>query len=253
MSCFDDYAGRYRTIRMERRDGVLQVTLHKDGGEAQWGISETGLHSELGLAFADIGRDLENRVVIITGTGDAFCARFDFDTPYPDTRTPEGWDRIVREGRALIGNLLDIPVPVIGAVNGPALIHAEVALLSDIVIASETAEFADLAHVPGNAPPGDGVQVLWPMLLGVNRGRYFLMTGQRIGAAEALSLGIVGEVLPRERVLDRAWEIAQEFARKPPLMLRQTRAILTHHLKQRMLAELGPSLVMEGMALVRPG
>lgn len=253
MSKLDDYAQRFETIRFERRDGILLVTLHKDGGPAEWGISEQGLHKELGLAFAEVADDPDNLVVIITGAGDEFCAKFDFATPYPDTRTPLGWDRIVREGKALIGNLLDIPVPVIGAVNGPALIHAEVALLSDVVLAADHAEFADLAHVPGNSPPGDGVQVFWPMLLGPNRGRYFLMTGQRIGAAEALSLGIVGEVLPKEQLLDRAWEIARGLAQKPPLMLRYTRQLLTHNLKKRMLDELVPGLIVEGMALVRPG
>jgi enoyl-CoA hydratase/carnithine racemase len=253
MSHLKDYAERFETLRFERRDGVLLVTLHKDGGPAEWGISEQGLHNELGLAFAEVARDPENRVVIITGAGDEFCARFDFKTPYPDTRTPAGWDRIVREGKSLIGNLLDIPVPVIGAVNGPALIHAEVALLSDVVLAAEHAEFADLAHVPGNSPPGDGVQVIWPMLLGPNRGRYFLMTGQRIGAAEALRLGVVGEVLPKEKLLERAWEIGFGLAEKPPLMLRYTRQLLTQHLKKRMLDELVPGLIIEGMALVREG
>jgi enoyl-CoA hydratase/carnithine racemase len=253
VSRLDDYAERFETLRFERRDGILQITLHKDGGAADWGISERGLHNELGLAFAAVAGDPENRVVIITGAGDEFCARFDFATPYADTRTPLGWDRIVREGKTLIGNLLDIPVPVIGAVNGPALIHAEVALLSDVVLAAEHAEFADLAHVPGNSPPGDGVQVFWPMLLGPNRGRYFLMTGQRIGAAEALALGIVGEVLPPDQLLSRAWEIARDLAKKPPLMLRYTRTLLTQHLKKRMLDELGPGLIIEGMALVREG
>lgn len=253
MSQLEDYANRFETLRFERRDGVLLITLHNNGGAAHWGISERGLHNELGLAFAEVAKDPDNLVVIITGAGDEFCATFDFQSPYPDTRTPIGWDRIVREGKALLANLLDIPVPVIGAVNGPALIHAEVALLSDIVLAAEHAEFADLAHVPGNTPPGDGVQVVWPMLLGPNRGRYFLMTGQRIGAAEALALGIVGEVLPKEQLLDRAWKLGLDLAQKPPLMLRYTRQLLTQHLKRRMLDELVPGLIIEGMTLVRPG
>jgi enoyl-CoA hydratase/carnithine racemase len=105
------------------------------------------------------------------------------------------WEHIYDEGVALLENLLAIPVPVIAAVNGPALIHAEIAVLSDIVLAAEHAEFADLAHVPGGPVPGDGVQTLWPMLLGPNRGRYFLLTGQRISAQEALRLSVVGEVL----------------------------------------------------------
>lgn len=205
MSELENYANRYETIKMQREDGVLEVTIHSGGGPAVWGITETGLHNELGLAFAEIGRDLENRVVILTGSGDAFCAQFDVSGPPVDVRSPLLWDRIVREGQALITNLLDIPVPVIGAVNGPALIHAELPLLSDIVLAAEEAEFADLAHVLGGTVPGDGVHVFWPMVLGPNRGRYFLLTGERLSAKQAYDLGVVGEVLPREALMPCAW------------------------------------------------
>src|SRR5258705_280740 len=79
---------------------------------------------------------------------------------------PDYWDRIYIEGKDLLMNLLDIPVPVIGAVNGPAFIHAELVTMSDIVIASDTAIFADLAHFPGGTVPSDGVHVWWEMLLG---------------------------------------------------------------------------------------
>src|ERR1700752_1174112 len=107
-------------------------------------------------------------------------------------------------------NLLDIEVPVIAAVNGPALIHAEIAVLSDIVIASDNAEFQDAPHFPNGLVPGDGVHIVWPLVLGVNRGRYFLLTGQKLSAREAQTLGVVSEVVPRERLLNRAREIAEE-------------------------------------------
>jgi enoyl-CoA hydratase/carnithine racemase len=250
LSELENYANRYETIKMQREDGVLEVTIHSGGGPAVWGITETGLHNELGLAFAEIGRDLENRVVILTGSGDAFCAQFDVSGPPVDVRSPLLWDRIVREGQALITNLLDIPVPVIGAVNGPALIHAELPLLSDIVLAAEEAEFADLAHVLGGTVPGDGVHVFWPMVLGPNRGRYFLLTGERLSAKQAYDLGVVGEVLPREALMPRAWQLARGLATKPELMLRYTRKVLTQHLKRRMAEDLVFGLVMEGMAVV---
>jgi enoyl-CoA hydratase/carnithine racemase len=253
MSSFADYSGRYRTIAMERRDGILQVRLHTDGGPARWGVTEDHLHAELGRAFGEIAQDTDNKVVIVTGTGDSFCAQFDTDGPRIDTRTPDKWDRIIREGQALIDNLLAIPVPVIGAVNGPALIHAEIPVLSDIVLASDTAVFADIAHVPGGAAPGDGVQVIWPMLLGPNRGRYFLLTGQRIAAAEALALGIVGEVLPPDRLFDRAWELATQLSRNTPLMLRNSRTVLTRYLRRRMAEEVATGLTIQGMSLLRAG
>jgi len=160
------------------------------------------------------------------------------------------WSRIMQEGRDLIMNFLEIHVPVIAAVNGPAFIHAELPVLADVVLAAQQAEFADLAHFPVGVVPGDGAQVVWPMLLGPNRGRYFLMTGQRISAIEAQGLGVVAEVLPRERLMPRAWELAAEFAGKPPLTLRNTRAAFTHPLKTRMIDELSRGLALEGLGLL---
>jgi len=141
-------------------------------------------------------------------------------------------------------------VPVIAAVHGAAFVHAEIPLLADIVLASETARFADKAHAIAGVVPGDGVHVVWPMLLGPNRGRYFLLTGQEIAAREALSLGLVGEVLPADRLTDRAWEHARAIAARPPLANRYTRLLLTRYLKERLAAELEQGLTMEGMAVL---
>ena len=131
---FSDYQHRYNTIQMERSNGILELRLHTRGGEAQWGISPQSLHNELGLAFADLARDRENKVVILTGTGDNFIAAMDAEERAPESSLAEMWRRIYEEGVALLENLLAIPVPVIAAVNGPALIHAEIAALSDIVL-----------------------------------------------------------------------------------------------------------------------
>ena len=160
------------------------------------GHDAKSLHAELGDAFARIALDRENKVVLFTGTGDTFITEFDDQEVSPETDMSHMWARIHQEGMELLNNLLAVPVPMIAAVNGPATIHAELAMLCDIVIAADHAEFADLAHVPGGTVPGDGVHVVWPMLLGPNRGRYFLLTGERIGAAEARQLGMVGEVVP---------------------------------------------------------
>lgn len=247
----DDYRERYETIRFQRSDdGVLTLTLHTRGGPALWGTSLQSLHCELGQAFADVARDTENRVVVITGTGDSFCAGMDAEERFPEPSLAAMWPRIYQEGIALLENLLAVPVPVIGAVNGPALIHAEIAVLSDIVLAAEHAEFADLAHVPGGAVPGDGVHTVWPMLLGPNRGRYFLLTGERIGADEARRLGVVAEVLPPAELLPRAAELATQLARLPMPVLRNTRAVLTRHLRRRMHDELAYGLGAEAVAML---
>jgi len=247
-----DYQDKYHCIRFAREGGVLEMTLHTRGGSALWGTSLKSLHAELGHAFRDVAQDYDNKVVILTGTGDSFIAAMDPEEPFPEPDLAHMWPRIHEEGLALLGNLLAIPVPMIAAVNGPALIHAELVVLCDVVLAADHAEFADLAHVPGGAVPGDGVHTVWPMLLGPNRGRYFLLTGERIGAAEARQIGVVGEVLSNEALLPRAREIAAGLAQRPALMLRHTRSVLVRELRRRMFDELSNGLALEGLAMLLP-
>jgi enoyl-CoA hydratase/carnithine racemase len=122
--------------------------------------------------------------------------------------------------------------------------------MSDIVIASDRASFADKAHATGGVVPGDGVHVWWPMLLGPNRARHFLMTGAEISAEEALRLGVVAEVVAHGQVMDRARAIARQLVGHNPQMLRFSRVALTQHIKRRMLDDLGYGLMLEGMGLL---
>ena len=254
MTRLSDYAGKYRGVRFSRSEaGVLEMVLHNKGGPALMGSSPESLHGELGEAFLDVARDPENRVVLLTGTGDSFIAGFDPAANFPEASLAEMWPRIYDEGLSLLNNLLAIPVPMVAAVNGPALIHAEIAVLCDIVLAASHAEFADLAHVPGGGTvPGDGVHTVWPMLLGPNRGRYFLLTGERIGAEEARRIGVVGEVLAPEALLPRARDHAARLAKLPVPMLRHTRMLLVRELRRRMLDELPSGLAHEALATLLP-
>src|ERR1700726_71337 len=248
MSRFDDYATKYSCIHMRRENGILEMRFHTDEGPLRWGL---GPHGELPDAFADVARDRDNRVVILTGTGDEWSGVR--ATPGQSAISPgltaNAFDRVHWEGRALLMNLLNIEVPVISAINGPAWRHGEIPLLSDIVLAADTAQFQDSAHFMSDVVPGDGMHIVYPLLLGMNRGRYFLMTGQTLDAAEALRLGLVAEVLPPDKLMARAWELAEDLTRKPTLLLRYTRLLFTEYLRRQMHDLLGYGLAMESLAL----
>jgi enoyl-CoA hydratase/carnithine racemase len=249
MSRFDSYASKYQHIHMRRERGILEMRFHTENGPLRWGL---GPHGELPDAFADVARDRDNRVVILTGTG----AEFSGPRATPGTSsfpTRPGWERIDRihwEGRHLLMRLLEIEVPVISAINGPAWRHSEIPLLCDIVLAADTAQFQDSAHFPSDVVPGDGMHIVMPLLLGINRGRYYLLTGQTLDAQKAHELGLVAEVLPPERLMARAWELAEGLAKKPTLALRYTRLLLTEYLRRQMHDLLGYGLGMEMLALL---
>jgi enoyl-CoA hydratase/carnithine racemase len=239
---FDEYRNAYRHVVMTREAGILELRLHSDGGPLVWGASP---HTELGHCFREIGADPTNRVVILTGSGDEFIARLDDSWVGP--MTPAKWERIYTNGKRLLHALLDIEVPVVAAVNGKATVHAEIALLCDLVIASEHAVFQDAPHFRHGTVPGDGVHIVWPHLLGANRGRWFVLTGQRLSASEAHQLGLVGEVVPHDQLRDRAWQLATELCRQPDIVLRYTREALVEPLRRLLAGGLGHGLALEGL------
>ena len=247
MSKFDEYSHSYKFIRLKRHDGILEMSLHTNGGPLQWGLEP---QAELGRAFGDVGADRENRLIILTGTGDEFIGpRLDPDTTeffHGAELTSSGVHSIHWNARRLMATLLEIEVPMIGVVNGPAKRHAELALMCDIVIAADDASFEDTAHFHlGNIVPGDGINIVYTMLMGLNRARYLMLTGQVLSAREAKDMGLVAELLPRHELLARAWELAEQLAKKPEFLLRYTRMVLTQPLRKLMDEGLQYSLALE--------
>lgn len=243
---FDEYRDRYESVALERDErGILRLGLHTEGGP--WQASRETL-KELLDAFRAVALDGGNEVVILTGTGDAFSgppsraitARYDTTM----------WERRRSESLALIEAYLEIPVPVIGAVNGPAYRQPHLPLLADIVLAAETASFVDSAHFPNNVVPGASVGVAMLVLLGLNRGRYFLLTGQELSAREALDVGLVSEVLAPAELPDRARAHAELLLEKSPLVRRYTRLLLTQELKRRVRDLCGYGMALEGLAVI---
>ena len=243
------YRDRYEVVRFERDGrGVLVAQLHTNGGPLEWGHTG-GAHEQLAEAFGLVAHDTENRVVIITGTGDRFCGPRATAATFPRSTVKE-WEVIQSHAFQLAWNLLAIDVPVISCVNGPAWRHAEIPLLADVVLAAENAIFQDSAHFVNDTVPGDGLQVLMPLLLGFNRGRYYLLTGQEIDAQEALRLGLVAEVMPAERLLARAKELADDFLEHDELVLRYTRRAIMQPLKEAMLRAVPFGSALEGLSAV---
>ena len=246
-----DYANKYETIRIERSDGVLEVTMHSDGGEVKWGVTPSGHHAELGMAFQDIARDTENKIVILTGTGRNFIAERNLGEKMPEDNLSAMWDRMQVESLAMIEGFLAIPVPVICAINGPALIHSEIAVLGDIVLAADHTVFADTTHAPNGVVPGDGTQLIWPILLGANRGRYFLLTGERLTAEQARDLNVAAEIMPLDELMPRARALARQLADKcSRRMLRHTKTLLVRYLRGRIRDEIDLGLGVQGLAMM---
>jgi enoyl-CoA hydratase/carnithine racemase len=243
-----DYESKYDTVRFKRENGILQMQLHTDGGEyLNNGIS----HTELVDAFINIAADHENRVVILTGTGATFGARIDGGSFHRSEETDAA--RIARvhyEGRRIMQSVLDVEAPMIAAINGPMTRLPPFALTCDITLCSDNATFSDVVHfMEHGTVPGDGVHTVWQYLLGPNWGRYFLLTGQELSAQEALHARVVNEVLPRDQLLPRAWELAARLCEKPNHVLRYSRLVLNQRYRRMILDDVAFGYGMQWLGI----
>lgn len=238
----------FTTIDLERDGGILIVRFHTAESALEFSMAA---HAEWVTLWTQIGQDPTVRIVILTGTGDAFITerkKLPGGANRSSQMTPQYWKRIMRECTDHVLKMLDIPVPVIAAVNGPIRNHSELALLSDIVIATPNAVIQDMSHFPEQAIPTDLQHVLMPELIGRLRASYYFYTGQSIAADEAVQLGLYNEIVPRDRLLERAVQIARWILRQPETNLQYFRRISTHEIRAKMNALLEYGLAIEGLA-----
>src|SRR5579859_7392482 len=223
--------------------GVLTLRFHTDGGPATF----TGqMHSDLPRALYEIGQDRDNRVLVLTGSGDRFMT--DIDGPSLDDPTkPAVWDKTTAEGRRVMQRLVDLEMPIVAAVNGPATVHSEYVLVADIVITADTTVFTDFPHLTFGIVPGDGIYLAWEETIGLNRARYLTLTQGSFTAQQAEQWGAVAEVLPLDQVLPRAQELAASLAAKPQLLSRYLAITVRQRLSRRMAEAYQLGSALEGL------
>jgi enoyl-CoA hydratase len=237
---------RYKTILIDKRSsGVAVATLNRPD---KLNAVDSAMHYELTQLPRDADADAEVKVLLITGAGRAFCAGGDFGGGLQVSG--EGAQNMFREAREIVDNLLDCTKPVITAVNGYAMgLGATVSLLADIVVAARSAVFAD-THVRMGIGAGDGGQVIWPLLMGVNRAKYYLMTGDRLPAEEAERIGLVNFVVDDDQVVKRAEEIAERLASGPGQAISASKVPINKYIKMVSNLVLPISLQLESATML---
>ena len=243
MSSAPSYFTDYENFALTRdEDGVLLVRLHTEGSEITF-TAQT--HQDFPDLLEKVALDTENTVMVLTGTGDAFMDRID-GTSLGDIHKPAHWEKFRVEGVNVLQRLIELPIPVVGVANGPATLHSEYLLLTDIHIASDRATYADL-HPAFGLPGGDGVQVVWDEIVGAARAKWLLWTGESIDAATALDWGVVSEVVAHDRALSRGMEIARGLSRSPRLYRTLQKQTVNRAMRMRLLTDVPMGLALEGL------
>jgi enoyl-CoA hydratase len=225
------------------RDGHLLIA-QIDRPDSPLNPVNAQLHHDLGQLFRDLKTESEARAVVLTGVGTAFSAGGDFDW-FGELRTVEAVHHLRREAKQIIWDLLDVEIPILCAMNGPAVgLAASIALLCDMVIMSQTAMIAD-PHVTVGLVAGDGGAAIWPLLLGPLAAKRHLMLGDPLSADDALRYGIATEVCAPEDLWERSLYWARRFAAGAPLAVQGTKAAVNQQIKQALLTSFDLSTALE--------
>jgi enoyl-CoA hydratase len=214
-------------------DDVLRVTIDRPGDDLN--RVDATLHHDLSRLFARLKRERRARAVLLSASGRAFSAGGDFAW-FPELQAPGALEALQVDARQMIWDLLDVPLPMVAAVNGPAVgLGASIALLCDVILMAESATLAD-PHVRVGLVAGDGGTIAWPLAVGPARAKEYLLTGDPIGAAEAERIGLVNRVVPDDRLDGEALAFARRLAEAAPLAVRHTKAAVNNWVKQTAMA-----------------
>jgi len=224
------YADAYEHLRLERRNKVVLITIDRP---EQLNATNARLHKELGDIWVDIDRDPDAHVAVITGEGDrAFSAGGDLALVRDQMGDFDMTAQVMREARDLVLNMVECETIIISAINGVAVgAGLAVALMADISIIGETVRFTD-GHLRLGVAAGDHAVIVWPLLCGMAKAKYYLLTSDFIDGREAERIGLVSRCVENDRVLDEALELGDRLAAGPQHALRWTKRSLNHWLRQ---------------------
>ena len=251
---FDEYkdlfVGALKLTRTE--DGIVIMRLHTNDKSAFWTPEH---HNGLAQLTRLIGQDPENEVLIITGTGEMWTDSMQIDlssgvdaldVAAQDTLKYNRslYDDWYVDGQDLLKNMIfDINIPTIGVINGPGCGHWEFAQACDLCICADDAYFSEPHFVAGPGfVPGDGQTLVYQHLLGTRRAAYLALTGKEIDAKTALDWGLVNEIMPKAKLMDRAMEMANDIMKRDRIVRRLTHDILRQQWKHALVDNPGFSL-----------
>lgn len=224
----EDYKKIYAEhMSFERKNGILQVRLHTKGGPVRWSFE---MHQAMAEAWATIGHDPENEILILTSTDPYWIGEFETssfreaeDNPDKNVIFNDTW----HDASKIVENFInDIDIPTIAAINGPGL-HWENAFMSDITLCTPDFILRD-DHFGDATVPGDAQSLIIQAICGLKRGNYMMFMVNGVDAKTCLEWGLVNEILTKDKLLPRAWEIAEQIMKQPRIIRR-----LTHQLAVR--------------------
>ncbi len=236
------YREDYQHLLIEKKDGIAVLTINRP---ESLNSANFRLHYELSKIWLDIADDPEVRVAVITGAGRAFSAGGDFDVVEKSIGNLEVVSKTMKEARDIVHNMINCDKPIISAINGVAVgAGLAVALLADISIASEKARFTD-GHTRLGVAAGDHAAVIWPLLVGMAKAKYYLLTCAMLDAKEAERIGLISMVVPHDDVMPKAMEVATKLANGAQQAIRWTKHALNQWLRAAAHTAFDYSLALE--------